>query len=102
MLLPAISETTVGLSLPIYRWRALLEENLNILKYFINTLLLLNSERMKNMHLCPKGPVFLKFSQMKVLFFANCEFTTISMLICLKSELRVKERDLFDCSGRKQ
>ena len=34
------------------------------------------------------------------LIFANCECITISILICLKSELQVKERDLFDCFGR--
>ena len=36
------------------------------------------------------------------LIFANCECITISMLLCLKSELHVKERDLFDSFGTKQ
>ena len=60
--------------------------------------LLLNPKRMKNVHLCPKGPAFSKISEMRSLF-TNCECITISMLLCLKSELQVKERDLVDCLG---
>ena len=35
----AISEVTSRLSLSIYRWKALSEQNMNISKYFNNTLL---------------------------------------------------------------
>ena len=36
------------------------------------------------------------------LSFANCECIITSMLSCVKSEIQVKERDLFHCFGRKQ
>ena len=51
------------------------------------------------MHFCQKGPVFSRFSQMKVLFLPIAK---ISMLISLKSELQMKERDHFECFERKQ
>ena len=56
----AISEATVGLSLSVYRRKALPERNMNMQKYFSNALLSLNPMRMKNMHFCPKGPVICK------------------------------------------
>ena len=62
MFLLAISETTVGLSLSTYHWKALPEQNINMQKYFNNSLLSSNPEkRMKNVHFCPKGPKFSKF-----------------------------------------
>ena len=64
----SISETTVGLLLSRYRWKALPEQNMNMQKYFNNTLLLLNPNRMKNMHFCPWGPASSRFSQVKALF----------------------------------
>ena len=54
------------------------------------------------MHFCPKRPVFSKVSQINGLIFASCKCITISMLLCLKNELQVEERDLFDCFGRKR
>ena len=90
MFLLAIIETAVGLSLSMYRWNALPEQNINISKYFNNTLLSLNPKRIKKYALCPKRPEFSKFSNI------------ISMLICLKGELQVKEKGLFDCFWRKQ
>ena len=53
MFLLAISETSVGLSLSIYRWKALPEQNINMQKYFNNTLLSSNPKRMKSVHFCP-------------------------------------------------
>ena len=68
MLLLAISEKIVGLSLSIYRWKALPEQNIIMEKYFTNTLLSSNPNRIKNARFCPRGFKFSKFSQMKVLF----------------------------------
>ena len=88
MLLLTISETNFELLLSMCRLKALHEQNVST--FFINTLPLLNPKRMRNMHFCLKEPVFSKFSQMS-LNFANCKCITISMLICLKSELQLKE-----------
>ena len=45
MFLLAIYETSVGLSLFIYRWKALPEQNINMLKYFNTTSLSSNPKR---------------------------------------------------------
>ena len=57
MFLLAISETTDGLLL--YRWKAFPEQNINMQKYFNNTLLSLN----------------LQIFTDEDLIFANCEYT---------------------------
>ena len=43
----AISETRVGFSLAINRWKAVLEKNMNMEKYFNNNLLSVNPKRIK-------------------------------------------------------
>ena len=64
-------------------------------------MLSLNPKRMKNVYFDPKGvpkgvpQIFTN----EGLIFATCQCITISMLLCLKSELQVNERDLFDCFG---
>ena len=58
----------MGLSLSLYGWKALTEQNINMGKYFNNTLVSLNPNRIKNMHFCPKRPGLSKLPQMKVLF----------------------------------
>ena len=54
MFLLATSVTTDGLSLSIYYWKALLEQNKNMQIYLNKTVLLLNPKRMKNMHFCER------------------------------------------------
>ena len=63
MFLVALSEASVGLSLSIYRWKALPVQNMNMQKYFNHTFLKLNLNKMKNMHFCPKGLAVSKISQ---------------------------------------
>ena len=70
------------------RSKALREENIYIEEYFNNYLLSLSPRRIKNLPICSKGTAFSKISQMKFLFLANCECTTISTLIHLKNELQ--------------
>ena len=52
--------------------------------------------------LLSQGTCFLKVFTDESFIFANCECITISMLLCLKNELQVKERNLSDCFERKQ
>ena len=71
MILLAISEPSVGLSLSIHRWKALPQQNMNIQIYFGNTLLSLNRRGMKHTHFCPKGPAICKISQQVILKCVN-------------------------------
>ena len=74
-------------------------KNMNIKKYFNKRLLSLNPKRMKIYALLSLETCVLKTSTDEGLIFASCECIAISRLLCLKSELQVEERDLFDCFG---
>ena len=57
---------------------------------------------MKNMHFDPKVPAFSNNFTNEVLIVDNCECITISWQKCLKSELKVDEKNISDAFGRKQ
>ena len=61
MFLLTISETSVGLSLSIYHWKALPEQNVNMQKYFNNNLLSSSSKRMKICTFVPRDQLSAKF-----------------------------------------
>ena len=73
---------------------------MNMKKYFNKSLSLLIPEDEKYAPLS-QGNCFLQTFTEEGLIFANCDCIAISMLSCLKSKLQVKERDLFDCFGKK-
>ena len=68
MFLLAISATSIGLSLSIYRWKVLPELNIHINKYLNNTLLSLSPKKMKGCTFVSRNLPSPKFLQMKVLF----------------------------------
>ena len=68
MFLLAISETTVGLSLSIYHWKVVPEQNINMKKIFQQHYVVDKFQEDENMHFCPKEPAFSKFSQKRSYF----------------------------------